>query len=50
VDVPDPDEVLRPSFEGTEEPENPFGSQQGPDGDDRWRHPRGPGDHPPSVR
>ncbi|MFE0589011.1 cytochrome c oxidase subunit I [Micromonospora echinospora] len=50
VDVPDPDEVLRPSFEGTEEPEDPFGAERGSDGDDRWRHPRGPGEHPPSER
>ncbi|MEV2239821.1 cytochrome c oxidase subunit I [Micromonospora sp. NPDC049891] len=47
VDVPEPEEVRRPSFGETDEPEdNPLGAQRDPQPNDRWRHPRGPGDTP----
>ncbi len=47
VDVPEPEQVRRPSFEETDEPEeNPLGAQRDPQPNDRWRHPRGPGDTP----
>ncbi|MEU9509994.1 cytochrome c oxidase subunit I [Micromonospora sp. NPDC048170] len=44
VDVPEPDEIRRPSFEQTDEPEEtgPGAARE----DDRWRHPRRPGDDP----
>ncbi|MEV6695016.1 cytochrome c oxidase subunit I [Micromonospora sp. NPDC051196] len=48
VEVPEPEDVRRPSFEETDEPEdNPLGAERRsePD-DDRWRHPRGRGDTP----
>ncbi|SBT41625.1 aa3-type cytochrome oxidase subunit I [Micromonospora narathiwatensis] len=45
VDVPEPEEIIRPSFEETDEPEETIlGAQREPEHDDRWRHPRGPGD------
>ncbi|MEU6023727.1 cytochrome c oxidase subunit I [Micromonospora sp. NPDC047134] len=47
VEVPEPDEVLRPGFEETDEPEdNPLGADRGPQSSDQWRHPRGHGDTP----
>ncbi|MFG3706297.1 cytochrome c oxidase subunit I [Micromonospora sp. NPDC047670] len=47
VDVPEPEDVRRPSFEQTDEPEETrLGAQREPQENDRWRHPRGPGDTP----
>ncbi|GGM40423.1 cytochrome c oxidase subunit 1 [Micromonospora sonchi] len=47
VDVPSPEEVRRPSFEETDEPEeDPLGGGRRPQPNDRWRHPRGHGDTP----
>ncbi|GIJ24947.1 cytochrome c oxidase subunit 1 [Micromonospora qiuiae] len=47
VEVPSPDEVRRPEFEETDEPEqDPLGGGRGPQPNDRWRHPRGHGDTP----
>ncbi|MFD2766987.1 aa3-type cytochrome oxidase subunit I [Micromonospora eburnea] len=46
VVVPEPEEIIRPSFEETDEPEDTvLGAHRAePERDDRWRHPRGPGD------
>ncbi|MFI7492125.1 cytochrome c oxidase subunit I [Micromonospora echinaurantiaca] len=45
VDVPEPEDVRRPSFEQTDEPEQShLGAQRAPQPNDEWRHPRGPGD------
>ncbi|MGK5441850.1 aa3-type cytochrome oxidase subunit I [Micromonospora sp. URMC 105] len=44
VDVPDPDQIRRPSFDHTEEPgRDPWGGQRSPTdrGNDRWRRPQG---------
>ncbi|MFD6755996.1 aa3-type cytochrome oxidase subunit I [Micromonospora gifhornensis] len=48
VEVPDPQDVRRPSFDDTDEPEgNPLGAERRSEaGDDRWRHPRSGGDTP----
>ncbi|WP_341715979.1 cytochrome c oxidase subunit I [Micromonospora sp. FIMYZ51] len=47
IEVPDPEEIRRPSFEETDEPEqNPLGGERSPQPNDRWRHPRGHGDTP----
>ncbi|MFU8875870.1 cytochrome c oxidase subunit I [Micromonospora sp. SL4-19] len=48
VDVPEPEEVRRPSFEETEEPEGTtiLGAEREPQENDRWRHPRGHEDSP----
>ncbi len=47
VDVPEPEEVRRPSFEETDEPEeDPLGGGRRAQPNDRWRHPRGHGDTP----
>ncbi|WP_433393473.1 aa3-type cytochrome oxidase subunit I [Micromonospora sp. KLBMP9576] len=47
VDVPEPDDVRRPSFEQTDEPEETnLGAQRETQENDQWRHPRGPGDTP----
>ncbi|MEU5567264.1 aa3-type cytochrome oxidase subunit I [Micromonospora musae] len=47
VDVPDPEQVRRPSFEETDEPDdNPLGAQRAPQENDEWRHPRSHGDQP----
>ncbi|SCG75037.1 aa3-type cytochrome oxidase subunit I [Micromonospora coxensis] len=45
VDVPEPEEVRRPSFEETDEPETgALGAERAPQENERWRHPRGHGD------
>ncbi|MFG2054688.1 cytochrome c oxidase subunit I [Micromonospora sp. NPDC048930] len=48
VEVPEPEEVLRPSFEETDEPEETqLGPQRTrPTDHPRWEHPRGHGDTP----
>ncbi|MEH1100902.1 aa3-type cytochrome oxidase subunit I [Micromonospora sp. CPCC 205561] len=47
VDVPEPDDIRRPAFEQTDEPEESnLGAQREPQENDRWRHPRSPGDTP----
>jgi cytochrome c oxidase subunit 1 len=44
VEVPDPDQVRRPSFEGTDAPEETHpGAQQRSPEREQWRHPRGKG-------
>ncbi|MCX4472812.1 cytochrome c oxidase subunit 1 [Micromonospora sp. MW-13] len=42
VDVPEPEEIRRPSFEHTDAP----GEEPGPPEDERWRHPHGRGETP----
>ncbi|MFR9776889.1 cytochrome c oxidase subunit I [Micromonospora sp. MS34] len=45
VEVPEPEEVLRPSFEETDEPEETqLGPQRTQPENPRWEHPRGHGD------
>ncbi|WP_327038205.1 cytochrome c oxidase subunit I [Micromonospora maris] len=46
VEVPNPQDVRRPSFDDTDEPEdNPLGAERRSEtDDDRWRHPRSGGD------
>ncbi|MEU3456993.1 cytochrome c oxidase subunit I [Micromonospora sp. NPDC006766] len=44
VVVPEPEEIRRPSFEQTDVPEET--EQREPQENERWRHPRGPGDTP----
>jgi cytochrome c oxidase subunit 1 len=47
VEVPEPEEVLRPSFEETDEPEETqLGPQRNTQSNPRWEHPRGHGDTP----
>ncbi|MEU8262264.1 cytochrome c oxidase subunit I [Micromonospora sp. NPDC048999] len=46
VDVPEPEEIRRPSFEQTDAPEEPTPGAQRGEQPDRWRHPRGPEDTP----
>ncbi|MER7442694.1 aa3-type cytochrome oxidase subunit I [Micromonospora avicenniae] len=47
VHVPDPEQVRRPSFEETDEPEdNPLGAHRAPQENDEWSHPRSHGDQP----
>ncbi len=46
VEVPSPEEIRRPSFEETDEPEETILGAQRDEEPDRWRHPRGPGDTP----
>ncbi|MDM4718865.1 cytochrome c oxidase subunit I [Micromonospora sp. WMMA1363] len=45
IEVPEPEQVRRPSFEETDEPEDTIlGAQREREDDDRWRHPRSHGD------
>ncbi|WP_434740177.1 aa3-type cytochrome oxidase subunit I [Micromonospora sp. SH-82] len=45
VEVPEPEEVRRPSFEQTDEPETgALGAERDPQPDERWRHPHSRGD------
>ncbi|MFE9203142.1 cytochrome c oxidase subunit I [Micromonospora sp. NPDC007230] len=45
VDVPEPEEILRPSFEESDEPEETIlGAERTPVENEEWRHPRGRGD------
>lgn len=46
VDVPEPDDIRRPSFEQTDEPEEARPGAEDQRESNRWRHPRGPGDTP----
>ncbi|MCZ7429690.1 cytochrome c oxidase subunit I [Micromonospora sp. WMMA1949] len=47
VEVPVPEEVRRPSFEETDEPEGSvLNAERDEQPNDRWRHPRGHGDTP----
>lgn len=44
VEVPEPEDVRRPSFEETDGPEEATDPETPQEPNDRWRHPRGPGD------
>jgi cytochrome c oxidase subunit 1 len=45
VDVPEPEEVRRPSFDATDEPEvGGLGAERAPQENERWRHPHSRGD------
>ncbi|MEV4492847.1 cytochrome c oxidase subunit I [Micromonospora coxensis] len=44
VEVPEPEEVRRPSFEDTDAPESGAPGAERAQGNERWRHPRGHGD------
>ncbi|MEV0156488.1 cytochrome c oxidase subunit I [Micromonospora sp. NPDC050686] len=47
VDVPEPEEIRRPSFEQTDEPEvGALGAERAPQENERWRHPHSKGDPP----
>ncbi|SCL28319.1 cytochrome c oxidase subunit 1 [Micromonospora rhizosphaerae] len=47
IDVPEPAEILRPSFEEADEPEETvLGAERTPVENEEWRHPRGRGDTP----
>jgi cytochrome c oxidase subunit 1 len=46
VVVPEPEEIRRPSFEESDVEETEPGAPEQPQANERWRHPRGHGEHP----